>query len=209
MQPSKYIWDKIEHLNGTVTTTREIEDAVKTLFTEIGAVSAPYKYPLPEGPFPAYICTSVNEVKCHGIPNCRVIDWSKDIVNVDISFKWRGQYYDTCQSWGNHPLSLKSKQLTHQVASHIKSLEFQISPWEIGAFTQKCAKDLNVEVLREFGGHGIGSSIHMIPFIPAIPTGSTRPLTEYGNSFTVEPIVYRCTPAGCIYAQTEIQLWRT
>lgn len=213
MNPSDYIWDKIDHMNGTASTTAEIEEAVKALFKEIGAVSAPFGYQLPEfktrtnprGVFPAHICTSVNEVQCHGVPDDTPIDWANDVVNVDISFKWKGTYYDTCQSWGNRRLSEISHIITHAIADMVRDMEFKISPFEIGLRTARLCKDYGVEALEHFGGHGIGADIHMPPFIPAFAYGSRIPLFLSCKSCTIEPIIH--WPDDTIYAQTEVQLW--
>ncbi len=205
--PSQYIWEKIEHLEGTAATTLEIEDAVRALFKEIGAESAPYQYPMPDGTlFPAYICTSVNDVVCHGVPDDKPINWEKDIVNVDISFEWKGKYYDTCKSWGKQELSKISKYITEALAKRaMPSNTGSICTAAIGNHTQTLAKHWLVEAVPEFTGHGIGERLHMPPAIPSV--GEIREIIfpfDIVDSFTIEPII----TDGVNFAQTEVQLFK-
>lgn len=214
--PSKYIWDNIAHLNGNAKHTKQIERAVRDLFTEIGAISAPYNYPLPERdfgatkPFKGYICTSVNDVICHGLPDYKIIDWDKDVVNVDISFKWKGLYYDTCQSWGSQPISTVSADLTEQVSRYVKE-KHNITTREIGEYTELYMKNNHPEyrIVTMYGGHGIGTEVHMPPFIPPLAAlGQDKDLRQSlpsgATGITVEPIVFDYIKH--LYAQTEIQL---
>lgn len=201
--PSKIIWDRIAYLEGTAESGKVIEDVVREIFNEMGATSASYNYPLPEGPFQGHICVSINDEVCHGVPNTKKIDWDRDVVNVDISFELDEVYYDTCKSWGKQQISKDSKVITESIVEYIKRA--YPTTREIGAYTEKTIKKMGYETVPQFVGHGIGTELHMAPMIPAIPEhGHDIYPFHYTESFTVEPII----TDGKVYAQTEIQLFR-
>lgn len=205
--PSNYIWNKIQHLNGTATTTKEIEKEVKKLFKELGAKSACFNYPLPEGNFPAYICTSVNETVCHGIPTETRINWDKDVVNVDISFKWKGKYYDTCQSWGKQHVSKISKWFTTTLIQLIKEEKIN-SPAQLQDTMNLYSTLVGFKIHPLYVGHGVGINIHLPPHIPSREVRTFNELIDVYNldSFTVEPIIQ--LQGETYWAQTEIQIFK-
>lgn len=205
--PSDYIWSNIQHLNGTASTTKEIEKEVKKLFKEIGATSACFNYPLPEGKFPAYICTSANEVACHGIPTEKKINWDKDVINVDISFKWQGKYYDTCQSWGKQLVSKMSKWFTTTLVNLVKEGKI-LSPAQLQDFMNSFSTVRDFKVHPHYAGHGVGAKIHLPPLIPSREVRTFIELIEIYDldSFTIEPIIQ--LHGDKCWAQTELQIFK-
>lgn len=203
LNPSHYIWDRIRHLDGTAISGKHIEDEVVKIFEEMGAKSASFHYPLPEGPFLGHICVSINDQVCHGVPNDRPIDWLTDVVNVDISFELGGLFYDTCRSMGSQPISKASKSLTREVVK--RTLLERLTTKQIGRITQKLAKEMGYEVVPQFVGHGIGKHLHTRPAIPSVEVlGSDVFPFDVSESFTVEPII----TDGKVFAQTEIQIFK-
>lgn len=89
------VLDAVEKMIGAGVTTQQIDDLVQKITTEMGGIAAPLNY---EG-FPKSVCTSINEVVCHGIPSKDVILKEGDIVNVDVSTIYKGYFSDSSRMY--------------------------------------------------------------------------------------------------------------
>ena len=159
-----------------------------------GCIPAPLHY-TPPGytPYPKSICTSVNQVICHGIPNEKPLK-NGDVVNLDITVIKDGYHGDTSRMF----------LVGDNVASHAKRLSQitfecmwigidQVKPGghfgDIGAAIQKYAEKAGYSVVREFCGHGIGRGFHEEPQVLHYGRAGSGPELKPGMIFTVEPMI--------------------
>ena len=143
--------------------------------------------------YPKTICTSVNEVVCHGIPNTRPLK-SGDIVNVDITTIVNGWYGDQSETFLVGEVSDAARRLVQTtfdalfVGIHAARPGGTVT--EIGRAIQAFAAQAGYSVVREYQGHGIGRDFHQEPGIPHYPQlTSNRDLLRPGTCFTIEPML--------------------
>ena len=143
--------------------------------------------------FPKSICTSVNEVICHGIPDDRPLE-DGDIVNIDITAFIGGVHGDTDATYLCGNVDEESRLLverTHEammrgIRAAVPGREVNI----IGRVIESYAKRFGYGVVRDFTGHGIGTAFHsglVIPHYDAAPQYNT--VIEPGMTFTIEPML--------------------
>lgn len=152
--------------------------------------------------FPKSVCTSVNEVICHGIPGPYQLK-NADIVNVDITSYFpakKGFHGDTSATFY---VGEPSPETIHVVEVSRQSLEFGIAAvhegarvGDIGAAIQEYAESQGCSVVRDFVGHGIGRQYHASPQIPHFGQRGTGRRLRAGMTFTIEPMInlgaYQC-----------------
>jgi methionyl aminopeptidase len=143
-------------------------------------------------PFPKSICTSVNEVMCHGIPGDRVLR-DGDIINVDVTVIKDGYHGDTSRMFYVGEPSSAARRLCEVACECMWLGILQIRPGghvgDIGFAIQQHAKKNGVSVVAEVFGHGIGKNFHDEPMVPSFgDPGTLAPLVP-GMTFTVEPII--------------------
>lgn len=170
-------------------TTEEINAFVHADTLKLGARPAPLNY---KG-FPKSVCTSVNEVVCHGIPSSKRVLKDGDIINVDVTHIYKGFYGDTSATFYIGEPSADAKKVV-EVAR--KSLELgiaQVKPdarlGDIGAAIQEFAEGQGCSVVRDFVGHGIGREFHMDPQVKHYGRRGTGVRLRPGMVFTIEPMV--------------------
>jgi methionyl aminopeptidase len=143
--------------------------------------------------FPKSICTSVNHVICHGIPNERQIKLG-DIINIDVTVIKDGYFGDTSKMYFVGECSILAKRLV-RVTQECLYLGIQlVKPGaklgDIGAIIQKHAEAHQYSVVREYCGHGIGSEFHeealQVLHYGIAGTGLTL---QPGMTFTIEPMI--------------------
>jgi methionyl aminopeptidase len=150
-------------------------------------------YPSPLGykGFPKSVCTSINEVICHGIPDSRTLA-DGDIVKVDVTAFIDGVHGDTTATFLVGEVDETSSRLV-QITSECLELGIAaVRPGaqirEIGAAIQQHAEAAGFGVIRDFVGHGIGEAFHPEPQIPHYDSGATQLLLP-GMTFTIEPMI--------------------
>ena len=153
------------------------------------AIPAPLNY---RG-FPKSICTSVNHVVCHGIPNEKKILKDGDIINIDVTLKKNGFHGDTSKTFLVGNTSKLANRLT-EVCQESLYLGIQaVRPGghvgDIGAVIQKHVERNRFSVVREYCGHGIGRVFHDEPQILHYGKEGTGPELRPGMVFTIEPMV--------------------
>lgn len=172
-------------------TTDEIDRFVHQWTLEQGAIPAPLNY---RG-FPRSVCTSVNEVVCHGIPGNRVLV-DGDIINVDVTpiFPRRNGFHG--DSSITYYVGEPSPLARHVVEVARESLEIgiaQVRPGayigDIGAAIQDYAEAKGCSVVREYTGHGIGRVFHSEPSVPHYRSRDRGPRLRKGMTFTIEPMI--------------------
>lgn len=143
--------------------------------------------------FPKSICTSINEVICHGIPDTTVIQ-DGDIVNVDITAYINGVHGDTNYTFLAGNVDEESRLLVERTAESLRRAIKAVMPGReinvIGRAIESYAKRFGYGVVRDFTGHGVGEAFHtglIIPHYDAAPAYSR--LIETGMVFTIEPML--------------------
>ncbi len=175
-------------------TTNELDRLAHHYITQVqGAVPAPLNYQPPGYiPYPKSICTSVNHVVCHGIPNDKPLK-KGDALNIDITVIKDGWHGDTSRMFLVGEASIAAKRLsalTYEAMWHgIEQVRPGARLGDIGAAIQKFAEGHGCSVVREFCGHGIGQVFHEDPQV--LHYGKRGTLAEIvpGMTFTVEPMI--------------------
>jgi methionyl aminopeptidase len=169
-------------------TTEEINRLVHEDTVRRGAIPSPLNY---HG-FPKSVCTSINEVVCHGIPGAQTLK-NGDIINVDVTTFFGGFHGDTSATFYIGTPSTEARHVT-EVAR--KSLELGIAQvhdgarlGDIGAAIQEYAEGQGCSVVRQFVGHGIGRKFHEPPQVPHFGTRGKGDRLKTGMVFTVEPMI--------------------
>lgn len=146
--------------------------------------------------FPAAVCTSRNEVVCHGVPSERVILAPGDIVNVDVTTELDGFHGDTSATFIVGGLEAASPEARHVVDVARRARDAGIAVvrdgarlGDVGAAIAELARREGCSVVRDFGGHGIGRHMHEDPHVPHHGTAGTGIRLKAGMCFTIEPMI--------------------
>ncbi|MCQ2497881.1 MAG: methionyl aminopeptidase [Lachnospiraceae bacterium] len=183
------VLDAVGKMIGPGVTTQEIDDLVYNLTTSMGGIPAPLNY---DG-FPKSVCTSINEVVCHGIPDPDRVLEDGDIINVDVSTIYKGYFSDSSRMYMIGNVSEEKKKLV-QVTKECVELGLQmVKPWnflgDMADVINRHAKENGYSVVVEIGGHGIGLEFHEEPFVSYVTEPGTEMLMVPGMVFTIEPMV--------------------
>lgn len=169
-------------------TTENINQFVHDDTVRRGGWPAPLNY---HG-FPKSVCTSVNEVVCHGIPGRRVLE-PGDIINVDVTTVYKGFFGDTSATFYVGKPSAEAKHVT-EVSR--RSLDLAIAEvregarlGDIGAAIQMYAESEGCSVVRAFVGHGIGRQFHEAPQVSHVGKRNQGMRLRAGMCFTIEPMI--------------------
>jgi methionyl aminopeptidase len=158
-----------------------------------------YPSPLNYHGFPKSLCTSVNEVICHGIPDDRVLS-DGDIINCDVTIYFDGMHGDCSETvfvGRSDAQSRKLVQTTYDcLIAGIGAVTVGARLNDIGKAITALAHQGGFSVVRDFAGHGIGAQFHMEPQILHYREVRMRQRVETGMTFTIEPMInvgtYRC-----------------
>ncbi len=169
-------------------TTDDINTYVHDRIVGAGAIPAPLGY---RG-FPKSVCTSVNHVVCHGIPDARRLV-NGDIVNVDVTVIVDGWHGDTSRTYWVGEVPTKAKRLTQvtydAMMRGIEVVRPGATTGDIGHAIQTYAESFGYSVVREYCGHGLGKIFHTAPNILHFGKPGTGVRIEEGMFFTVEPMI--------------------
>jgi methionyl aminopeptidase len=170
-------------------TTNDLNAYAEELHKEFHVTAAPLGYGHP--PFPKSICTSKNEVICHGIPDDIPLQ-DGDIVNIDVTCISNGFYGDCSQMVSIGEIS-KEKQRVIDVSKEcldrsISILKPGVLVCQIGDVIDDYAKSMGCSVVDQFTGHGTGVFFHEEPQIPHNKNNLRIPLAA-GMTFTIEPMI--------------------
>jgi methionyl aminopeptidase len=142
--------------------------------------------------FPKSLCSSVNEVVCHGIPDSRRIE-DGDIVNIDITAFLDGVHGDTNATFLAGDVDEESRLLVERTKEAMERGIRAVKPGRrinvIGRVIESYAKRFGYGVVREFTGHGIGSAFHSGLVIPHYDETFYDDVIEVGMTFTIEPML--------------------
>ncbi len=176
-------------------TTGELDQICHNYMVNVQkTVPAPLNYQPPGyPPFPKSICTSVNDVICHGIPGDRILK-DGDVVNLDITVITQSGYYgDTSRMFSIGEPSILAKRLS-QITYECMWLGIaQVKPGctlgDIGHAIQTHAENAGYSVVREYCGHGIGQVFHDEPQIVHYGKPGLGEKLHEGMTFTIEPMI--------------------
>ncbi|MBX2812292.1 MAG: methionyl aminopeptidase [Myxococcales bacterium] len=178
-------------------STEEINEAVHTYTVEAGAIPAPLHYgaDVARGipPFPKSVCTSVNDVICHGIPSSREILRDGDIVNIDVTCILDGFHGDTSRTFlvGEvRPEACRLVEVSYEcMMLGIETVKPGTRTRDIGIAIENHAKKYGYGVVEEYVGHGIGRNFHEEPQVPHYRSRGENPRLRPGMTFTIEPMI--------------------
>jgi methionyl aminopeptidase len=178
-----------EHVRAGISTEELNRICHDYIVNKQHAIPAPLNY---HG-FPKSICTSVNNVVCHGIPSQKTILKDNDIINIDITVIKDGYHGDTSQMFtiGNtdktsHHLIDITQQALYLAIDMVKPGVFL---GDIGYAIQKFSEAHHFSVVREYCGHGIGLAFHEEPQILHFGKPKTGMELKEGMTFTIEPML--------------------
>lgn len=148
--------------------------------------------------FPASVCTSVNEVVCHGVPSCRRVLGCGDIVNVDVTSEYDGFHGDCSRMIliGNvSPEVERLCRVTKECLERgIATVRNGVRLGDIGAVIQSHAEASGFRVVSDYGGHGIGRRMHQEPHVMHTGRPGRGMRLRTGMAITIEPILVMGSP---------------
>jgi methionyl aminopeptidase len=169
-------------------TSDELDAVCHQATIERGAYPSPLNY---HG-YPKSLCTSVNEVICHGIPDSRPLG-DGDIVNLDVTVYLDGVHGDTNATFAVGNVDDESQRLIAVTRECLEKAIEAVTPGQpinsIGRAIQRHAEEAGFGVVRNYCGHGIGEVFHSRPQIPHYYEPSANTVMEPGMTFTIEPMI--------------------
>ncbi len=192
------VLDKVAESIKEGMTTDDIDKIVREETKRLGGIPACLGY---EG-FPKSVCTSVNDVVCHGIPSESIVLKNGDIVNVDCTTIVNGFYGDSSRMFEIGKVSQDTHKLVQVAKECLDKAVAGIKPFshvgDIGAIISQHAKENGFSVVKELGGHGIGLEMHEEPFVDHTAGKGTGMLLVPGMVFTIEPMINAGDSEICI-----------
>lgn len=185
----------LEYAGGFVKpgiTTNELDQIVYDYTLRAGAKPAPLGY----NGYPKSICTSINQVVCHGVPDATVLK-EGDIINVDVTSFQDGFFGDTSATFCVGQVSAEAQDLVAAAKdARDRGIE-EVRPGgttgDIGFAIAKLATRRGYSVVREIGGHGIGKIFHADPFVPSFGKRGKGDVLRPWSCITVEPMLNQGT----------------
>ena len=183
------VLDLVEQEIHAGMTTADIDKLVYDYTVSHGAIPAPLNY---EG-FPKSVCTSVNEVVCHGIPSEFEVLQEGDIINVDVSTILDGYYSDASRMFIIGQTTPEKEKLVRVTKECLEIGAQAARPWgflgEVGKAIEHHAKRNGFSVVRDLCGHGVGLEFHEDPEVNHYNTHERGMLLVPGMVFTIEPMI--------------------
>ena len=168
--------------------TEELDKLCHGFIVSHNATPAPLNY----NGFPKSICTSVNEVICHGIPGSYRLK-SGDILNIDVTVVLDGWYGDTSRMFTVGRCTKLAEQLVNVAQKALFAGIDAVRPYghfgDIGAAIQKCVDKYGFSIVRDYCGHGIGDVFHGEPTVLHYDDGRKGEQILPGMFFTIEPMI--------------------
>lgn len=197
-QLSASILDKTCRMAKAGITTNELNAYAHKLHLQAGAIPAPLHYGSP--PFPKSICTSLNDVICHGIPDDTPLK-EGDILNIDVTSILNGYYGDCSRMVAIGKISEDKQRVIDTAYESLMRAIAILKPGvlicEIGDVIESYAALHHCSVVNQFVGHGTGVEFHEPPQIPHHYNQVKIPLVP-GMTFTIEPMINAGVRSGYI-----------
>ena len=176
-----------ERIKAGVTTNE-----INTWVHEYTIAHNAYPAPLGYSGFPKSVCTSINDVICHGIPDDTVLK-DGDIVNVDVTCILEGYYGDANRMYIIGEASKEAIDLVRISKECLERGIEQVKPYntlgDIGHAIQEHAEGHGYSVVYDYGGHGVGLEFHEEPFVPHIGKKGEGMILLPNMTFTIEPMI--------------------
>ena len=173
-----------------VTTEKLDQICHDFIVNDLKSIPAPLNY----NGFPKSICTSINNVVCHGIPGEKKLK-KGDIINIDITIIKDGFHGDTSKMFMVGKPSVKASRICKITQECLMLGIQQVKPGihlgEIGKVIGSYAKSKNCSDVKDYCGHGIGLGFHELPQVIHYDDGKIEqsPILESGMTFTIEPMI--------------------
>lgn len=182
------VLDYIEAFVKPGVTTNEINQLCHNFILENKAIPSPLGY---RG-YPKSICTSVNQVVCHGIPDDKALV-EGDIVNIDVTTFFNEYHGDTSRTFAVGKISRKARDLIQVTYESLWVGINAAAPGnhigDIGAAIKSFVENKGYSVVLEYTGHGIGKNFHEDPYVCHAAEAGTGDLIKAGMVFTIEPMI--------------------
>ncbi len=182
-----------KHIKPGVTTL-QLDKVAEEFICDNGAIPTFKNFPNPFGePFPASICTSVNDVVVHGIPDKKTVLRDGDIISIDCGTLLAGYNGDSCYTFSVGEISEEVKNLLRTTKESLyKGIEKAVAGnhvGDIGDAVQTCCENEGYGVVRELTGHGIGKEMHEAPQIPNYGRRGNGVMLKAGMCIAIEPMI--------------------
>jgi methionyl aminopeptidase len=181
--------DYLEQFVKPGVTTQQINDEAEKFIRSHGAIPAPLGY----YGFPKAVCTSMNEVICHGIPNSEDVLEEGDIINVDVTTILNGYFGDTCRMYTVGEISNEVKELLSVARDCLEIGIAQVRPGSkfgnIGKAISDYVRSRGYSVVYQFCGHGVGLKFHEEPQVHHDDRYFMDIEMKPGMIFTIEPMI--------------------
>ncbi|TMA33361.1 MAG: type I methionyl aminopeptidase [Deltaproteobacteria bacterium] len=175
-------------------TTLDLDDLVVEFANKRGATPAPLGY---RG-FPRSVCTSINEVICHGIPDRKAVLRAGDIVGIDVALIVEGFHGDNAATVAVAAIAEPARQLLCATLEAQRRAVAAVRPGarlgDIGHAIQSHVEPLGYSVVRDFVGHGVGRRFHEEPQVLHYGAPGTGARLRAGLTFTIEPMINAGAP---------------
>uniref|UniRef100_A0A7S2D184 Methionine aminopeptidase n=1 Tax=Octactis speculum TaxID=3111310 RepID=A0A7S2D184_9STRA len=167
-------------------------DELDRVCHEVHVANNAYPSPLNYFKFPKSVCTSVNEVICHGIPDLRPLQ-DGDIVNIDVSTYIGGYHGDLNETFLVGQVDQAGRDLVRTAFDCLAAALANVRPGamyrDLGKVISKSANAKNCSVVKTYCGHGIGELFHTAPNVPHYAKNKAKGVMQPGHIFTVEPMI--------------------
>ena len=175
-------------------TTLQLDKLAEEFIRDNGAIPTFKGFPNPYGgPFPASICTSVNEIVVHGVPNAKTVLKDGDIISIDCGTLLNGYNGGSCYTFGVGEVSDGVKKLLRITKESLyKGIEAAVAGnhiGDIGFVVQNHCEKHGYGVVRELTGHGIGKEMHEEPNIPNYGRRGNGKKLKSGMCIAIEPMI--------------------
>ena len=182
-----------KHIKPGVTTL-QLDRIAEEFIRDHGAIPTFKNFPNPfGGPFPASICTSVNDVVVHGIPSDKTVLREGDIVSIDCGTLLDGYNGDSCYTFAVGEVTEEVQRLLQTTKQSLyKGIEQAVAGnhiGDIGAAVQEHCEQAGYGVVREVTGHGIGRQMHEDPPVPNYGQRGNGVLLKAGMCIAIEPMI--------------------
>ena len=189
----KTLGELARHIKPGVTTL-QLDQIAEEFIRDHGAVPTFKGFPNPYGgPFPASICTSVNDVVVHGVPNAQTVLQEGDIISIDCGTLLNGFCGDSCYTYCVGEVSEEKKQLLRITKEALyKGIENAVAGkhvGDIGSAVQEHCEAQGYGVVRELTGHGIGREMHEDPQVPNYGRRGNGAMLKASMCIAIEPMI--------------------
>jgi len=174
-------------------STKQLNDFADAQIRKAGGVPSFIGYGSRKNPFPAALCTSINDVVVHGIPSVKDVLQEGDIVGLDIGMVYKGLFTDTAITVPVGKVSSTAAKLIATTKKALAEAIKQVKPGnrigDIAYATEKTAEDSGFSVVRDLVGHGVGYAVHEDPSVPNYGRKGTGIELVEGMVLAIEPMV--------------------